>query len=67
MSLLWSLGIYRGRIKLAVENLRKTIGAYGFDRIAPELVKWDPAFKNYGSSKELVSFLTSYRIFLTQM
>ncbi|MEM2058924.1 MAG: hypothetical protein QXO76_11855 [Thermoproteota archaeon] len=34
-------GIYQGRIKLAVENLRKVINAYGFDRIAPELAKWD--------------------------
>lgn len=30
-----------------VENLRKVIGAWGFDKAAPELAKYDPVFKNY--------------------
>lgn len=40
-------GIYQGRIKQAVENLRKTIYAYGFNKFAPELVKYEPAFQHY--------------------
>jgi hypothetical protein len=40
-------GIYLGRIKQAVENLRKIISAYGFDKFAPELAKWEPAFQHY--------------------
>ena len=32
-------GIYQGRIKQAVESLRSVIGAYGFDKIMPELAK----------------------------
>ena len=40
-------GIYQGRIRQAVENLRKTISAYGFDKIAPELARWEPAFQHY--------------------
>jgi len=50
-------GIYQGRIKLAVENLRKVIGAYGFDKIAPELAKWDPAFKNYAEFEKVLDGL----------
>jgi len=40
-------GIHQGRIKQAVENLRKTIYAYGFNKIAHELVKYEPAFQHY--------------------
>jgi hypothetical protein len=40
-------GIYQGRIKQAVENLRKIIGYYGFDKIIAELAKWEPAFQHY--------------------
>jgi hypothetical protein len=40
-------GIYQGRVKQAVENLRLVIGAYGFDKIMPELAKWEPAFQHY--------------------
>ena len=47
-------GIYQGRIKEAVENLRKVIGAYGFDKIAPELAKWEPAFKNYAEFEKVL-------------
>ncbi|MEM3700354.1 MAG: hypothetical protein QXL57_05760 [Candidatus Bathyarchaeia archaeon] len=37
-------GIHQGKIKQAVENLRKVTKAYGFDKIAPELARWEPAF-----------------------
>jgi len=40
-------GIYLGKIKQAVENLRKIVSAYGFDKIASELAKWEPAFQHY--------------------
>jgi len=40
-------GIRQGRIKQAVENLRNVISGYGFDKIAPELAKWEPAFQHY--------------------
>jgi len=40
-------GIRQGRIKQAVENLRKVIGAYGFDKFSSELAKWEPAFRHY--------------------
>ena len=32
-------GIYQGRVKDAVESLRKIIGAYGFDKYVSELAK----------------------------
>ena len=50
-------GIYQGRIKQAVENLRKIIGAYGFDKIAPELAKWEPAFQHYGEFEKVMDGL----------
>ena len=40
-------GIYKGRIKQAVENLRNVIRAYGFDKFTSELAKWEPAFQHY--------------------
>lgn len=40
-------GIYQGKIKQAVENLRKIISYYGFDKITSELAKWEPAFHHY--------------------
>jgi hypothetical protein len=40
-------GIYQGKIRQAVENLRKIIGYYGFDKISADLAKWEPAFQHY--------------------
>ena len=40
-------GIYQGRIRQAIENLRNVIKAYGLDKIASELAEWDPAFHHY--------------------
>ena len=40
-------GIYQERIKQAIVNLRKVIGAYGFDKMASDLAKWEPAFVRY--------------------
>ncbi|MFQ5758556.1 MAG: DUF3795 domain-containing protein [Candidatus Bathyarchaeia archaeon] len=47
-------GIYQGAIKQRVEQLRGIIKRYGFDKIVPELAKWEPAFKHY---KEFESVL----------
>lgn len=27
--------------------MRKVVGAYGFDKMAPELAKWEPAFQHH--------------------
>ncbi|MDH7478190.1 MAG: DUF3795 domain-containing protein [Candidatus Bathyarchaeota archaeon] len=40
-------GIYQGKIRQAVENLRKVTKAYGFDKITRELATWEPAFQHY--------------------
>jgi hypothetical protein len=37
-------GIRQGKIKTAVNNLRGIIAAYGFDKMMPELAKWEPSF-----------------------
>ena len=48
-------GIYQGKIKQAVENLRKIIQAYGFDKIPAELSKWEPAFQYYKEFEEVLN------------
>lgn len=40
-------GIRQQKIKTAVDNLRDIIATYGFDKIMPELAKWEPSFKHY--------------------
>jgi hypothetical protein len=50
-------GIYQGKIKQAVENLRKVIGAYGFDKIAPELAKWEQSLKHYAEFEQVMKGL----------
>ncbi len=47
-------GTFQGRIKQAVENLRKVIGAYGFDKIAPDLAKWEPTLKHYAEFEQVM-------------
>jgi len=47
-------GIYRERIKKAVENLRGIIRAYGFDKFASELAKWEPAFQHYAEFENVL-------------
>ena len=51
-------GIHQGKIKQAVENLRGVIGAYGFDKIMPELAKWEPAFQHYPEFENVMNGLT---------
>jgi hypothetical protein len=50
-------GIHQGRIKQAVENLRNMIGAYGFDKIIPELAKYEPSFKHYPEFDQVMNGL----------
>lgn len=50
-------GIYQGKIKSAVENLRRVIGAYGFDKFMPELAKWEPAFQHYAEFEKVMDGL----------
>jgi len=50
-------GIYQGRITQAVKNLRKVIGAYGFDKIAPELAKWEPTLQYYTEFEKVMDGL----------
>jgi len=50
-------GIYQERIKQAVENLRNVIGVYGFDKIMPELAKWEPAFQHYAEFEGVMNGL----------
>ena len=40
-------GIRQHKITIAVNNLRRIIAAYGFDKITPELANWEPSFKHY--------------------
>jgi hypothetical protein len=50
-------GIRQGRIKHGVENLRKTIHAYGFNKIAPELARWEPSMTHYAKFEEVMDGL----------
>lgn len=52
-------GIRQGRIKQAVANLRKVIEAYGFDKVMPELAKWEPAFQHYPEFERVIGGLVS--------
>lgn len=48
-------GIRQGKIKQAVENLRKVTSAYGFDKSAPELAKWEPAFQHFKEYEDVLN------------
>lgn len=38
----------------AVENLQKVIEAYGFDKIMPELAKWEPSLQHYSEFENVM-------------
>jgi hypothetical protein len=48
-------GIRQGKIKQAVENLQKVTSIYGFDKIAAELAKWEPAFQHYKEYEDVLN------------
>jgi len=50
-------GIRQGKIKTAVGNLRDIIAAYGFDKLMPELSKWEPSFKHYNEFNQVMDGL----------
>ena len=50
-------GIRQGKIKTAVNNLRDTIAAYGFDKIMPELANWEPSLKHYNEFSQVMDGL----------
>ena len=50
-------GIRQEKIKTAVNNLRDIIAAYGFDKIIPELAKWEPCFKHYNEFDQVMDGL----------
>jgi len=50
-------GIYQGKIKEAVDNLRKVITVYELDKVMPELAKWEPAFKHYPEMESIMNGL----------
>jgi len=49
--------IYQGKIKHAVENLRKLIKAFGFDKFISELSQWNPAFQHYPKFEKVMNAL----------
>ncbi|NWF87322.1 DUF3795 domain-containing protein [Candidatus Bathyarchaeota archaeon] len=50
-------GIYQGKIKQAVENLQKIIETYGFDKIMPELAKWESSLQHYQEFEKVMGGL----------
>ena len=50
-------GIRQEKIKTAVNNLRNVIAAYGFDKIMPQLAKWEPSFKHYNEFNQVMNGL----------
>jgi hypothetical protein len=50
-------GIRQGKIKTAVNNLRGIIAAYGFDKMMPELAKYEPSFKHYNEFEQVMDGL----------
>ena len=49
--------IRQGKMKEAVTNLRDIIASYGFDKIMPDLVNWEPSFKHYDGFKQVMDGL----------
>lgn len=52
-------GIRQRKIKNAVDNLRGIIAVYGFDKIMPELAKWEPSFKYYSEFDQVMNGLVT--------
>ena len=53
-------GIRQGKIKNAVEDLRKIIASYGFDKIMPELSEWEPSLKHYKEFEQVMDGLVKF-------
>lgn len=50
-------GIYQGIFKQKVKELRSVIKRYGFDKVMPQLAKWEPAFKYYKEFEQVLDGL----------
>lgn len=50
-------GIRQEKIKTAVNNLRDILAVYGFDKIMPELAKWEPSLKHYNEFDQVMNGL----------
>jgi hypothetical protein len=50
-------GIRQERIKTAVSNLRDILAHYSFDKMMPELAKWEPSLKHYNEFSEVMNGL----------
>ena len=50
-------GIRQEKIKTAVNNLRDIVAHYGFDKIMPELAKWEPSFEHYDEFNQVMNGL----------
>ena len=50
-------GIRQEKIKTAVNDLRDILAVYGFDKIMPELAKWEPSLKHYNEFDQVMSGL----------
>ena len=52
-----SCGIRQGKIKMAVTNLRDILAVYGFDKMMPELAKWEPSFQHHNEFNQVMDGL----------
>lgn len=50
-------GIRQEKIKAAANNLRGILSHYGFDKMMPELAKWEPSLKHYDTFTEVMNGL----------
>ncbi len=50
-------GIRQEKIKIAVNNLRGIIAHYSFDKMMPELAKWEPSLKHYTEFDQVMNGL----------
>ncbi|TET64514.1 DUF3795 domain-containing protein [Candidatus Bathyarchaeota archaeon] len=50
-------GIRQEKIKTAVNNLHDILAVYGFDKMMPELAKWEPSFKHYNEFDQVMNGL----------
>lgn len=50
-------GIRQEKIKTAVNDLRGILAVYGFDKMMPELAKWEPSFKHYNEFDQVMNGL----------
>jgi hypothetical protein len=48
-------GIRQGKIKNAVDNLRNIIASYGFDKIMPELSKYESSLEHYNEFEQVMN------------